>query len=229
MRAAFRDDAERVTHTLDRYKRKRSEDNFILIPILNEGQETAGFLCPVTADFETTIPGCVDLLNRWRAENPTLSPSRFPITHERTQRWITNAIINNDHRILFMVQSLSGAYVGHLGFTAIAPEKRAAEVDQVVRGEKNACPGLMGFAMKSLIRWGKMELGLEHIDLVVLPENRHGIAFYRRCGFERDGIVPLIKVETGEEISWLRCQESVVNPEHYFLHMSLSSKSCSNG
>lgn len=223
MSAAFRDDAERVTYILDRYKRKRNEDNYTLVPVLNEGQETAGFLRPVTADFEMTIPGCVELLNRWRVENPTLSPSRFPITSERTRRWITDAIINNDNRILFMVQSLEGTYIGHLGFTAIAPEKRSAEVDQVVRGEKNVYPGLMGFALKSLIGWGKTELGLTHIDLVVLPDNEHGIEFYKRCGFERDGIIPLIKVETDNEISWLRCQELEVEPEYYFLHMSLPS------
>lgn len=221
MNADFTDDTERAVHTLNRYKRKQCEYNLILVPILNENRETVGFLRPVTADFTATIPGCVEMLDRWRADNPTLSPSRFPITHERTRRWITDAIINNDRRILFMIQSLEGIYVGHLGFAGIAPEKQSAEVDMVVRGEKKIHPGLMGFALRSLIRWGKAELDLAHIDLVVLPYNSHGIAFYERCGFERDGIVPLVKVETGNEISWIRCQESETEPEYYFLHMSL--------
>lgn len=87
--------------------------------------------------------------------------------------------------------------------------------------EKNMNPGLMGLALKSLICWGKADLALEHIDLVVLPHNEHGIAFYQRCGFEKDGIVPLIKVETDDEISWIRCRDPVAEPEYYFLHMSL--------
>lgn len=91
----------------------------------------------------------------------------------------------------------------------------------VVRGEKNVYPGLMEFAMRSLIRWGKTELDLEHIDLVVLPNNAHGITFYERCGFKKDGIIPLIKVERDNEISWIRSQEPIPEPEYYFLHMSL--------
>lgn len=224
MSADFTDDVEKVIHILDQYKRKQCECNLILVPILNENRETVGFLRPVTADFTATIPGCVELLDCWRADNPTLSPSRFPITHERTERWITDAIINNNRRILFMIQSLEGTYIGHLGFTGITPEKGSAEVDMVVRGEKKIHPGLVGFALKSLIRWGKEELGLAHIDLVVLPYNKHGIAFYERCGFERDGIVPLIKVESGNEISWIRSREPAADPEHYFLHMCLPNE-----
>lgn len=215
------DHKKMVIHTLDQYKRKQCRCHLILIPILNEAQKTVGFLRPVTADFAETIPKCVELLDRWREDNPTLSPSRFPITHERTQKWISNAIINNDKRILFMIQNLEGIYVGHIGFTNISPEKRSAEVDMVVRGEKNLNPGLMGLALKSLICWGKADLDLEYIDLVVLPHNEHGIAFYQRCGFEKDGIVPLIKVEADNEISWIRCQDPAAEPEYYFLHMSL--------
>ncbi len=221
MNADLTNDSEKVIRTLDRYKRKQCEYNLILVPILNEKRETVGFLHPVTTDFTVTIPGCVDLLDGWRRDNPTLSPSRFPITHERTERWITDAIINNSRRLLFMVQSLRGTYIGHLGFTNIVPEKRSAEVDMVVRGEKNVYPGLMEFAMRSLIRWGKTELDLEHIDLVVLPNNAHGITFYERCGFKKDGIIPLIKVERDNEISWIRSQEPIPEPEYYFLHMSL--------
>ena len=71
---------------LNFYKRKQARDKLILIPILDSEENTVGFLRPVTADFNVTIPDCVELLNRWRVDNPTLSPSRFPITHERTRR-----------------------------------------------------------------------------------------------------------------------------------------------
>ncbi|MDE6994387.1 MAG: GNAT family N-acetyltransferase [Lachnospiraceae bacterium] len=212
---------EELTQILNQYKRKQPEYHLILVPILSPDQKTVGFLYPVTSDFATTLPGCVEMLNRWRKDNPTLSPSRFLITHERTEKWINSAIINNDKRILFLIQDLDGMFVGHMGFTNIIPEKNSAEVDMVVRGEKKLDPGLMGLALKSLIRWGKEYLGLKYIDLVVLPYNKHGIAFYQRCGFAKDGIIPLIKVEADEEISWIRCQEPVAEPEYYFLHMAL--------
>ena len=68
---------------LNVYKRKQVKDKLILIPILDADENTIGFLHPITADFDRTIPNCVQLLDRWREDNPTLSPSRFPITHER--------------------------------------------------------------------------------------------------------------------------------------------------
>ena len=215
------DSKEKISYVLNRYKRKQPEFNLILVPILDNAGKVAGFLHPVTADFASTIFRCVELLDRWRKENPTLSPSRFPISHERTTNWITNSIIENNGRILFMIQNLEGSYIGHIGFTNIIPESRSGEIDMVVRGEKEINPGLMTLAMKSLIRWGKAELGLEHIDLVVLPHNDHGIEFYQRCGFKQDGVVPLIKVENNNEISWIRCKETVPDPEYYFLHMTL--------
>lgn len=206
---------------LNFYKRKRAKDTLILVPILDSAENTVGFLRPVTADFNTTIPDCVELLDRWRADNPTLSPSRFPITHERTRRWIRDAIIDNDKRILFMLQELDGRRIGHIGFTNIDAGRRSAEVDMVLRGEQTNIPGFMRNAMSALIRWGKQELLLEHIDLVVLPDNEHVISFYHRCGFRDDGIVPLIRVEENNEISWVRCKETAAAPEFYFLHMIL--------
>lgn len=210
-----------TTEILNFYKRKQAKDKLILIPILDSKENTVGFLRPLTADFNITIPDCVELLDRWRAENPTLSPSRFPITHERTRRWLIASIINDDKRVLFMVQSPEGRNVGHIGFRDIDSECRSAEVDMVLRGEKVKGEGFMCFAMATLIGWGKQELLLEHFDLVVLPYNEHAISFYHRCGFQEDGIVPLIRVEENNEISWIRCKETGVAPELYFLHMIL--------
>lgn len=206
---------------LNCYKRKQAKDKLTLLPILDSGGDTIGFLHPITADFEKTIPECVELLDRWRTENPTLSPSRFPITHERTRRWVTNSIINNDKRILFMIQTLEGRNVGHIGFTNIDFDRHSAEVDMVLRGEPVEISGFMRYAMETLVQWGKRELLLEHIDLVVLPYNERAIAFYHHCGFREDGIVPLLKIEENNEISWIRCKEHVPDPEFYFIHMIL--------
>jgi len=212
---------DNIQKILDQYKRKQKEDKLILIPIFGENGATVGFLHPVTADFTTAMVGCVELLDRWRLENPTLSPSRFPITHERTVRWVTNSIIENGKRILFMIQDLDRKYIGHIGFTNICAEQKSAEVDMVVRGEKKIDPGMMGYAMAALIRWGKQDLGLKEIYLAVLPYNEHGISFYQRCGFKKAGIIPLIKVEADGEISWIRCEKSSSVPEYYFLRMVL--------
>lgn len=206
---------------LNCYKRKQAKDKLTLLPILDSGGDTIGFLHPITADFEKTIPECVELLDRWRTDNPTLSPSRFPITHERTRRWISDSIINNDRRILFLIQALDGKYIGHMGFTAIYSEQKCAEIDLVVRGVKDISPGIMGYAMEALTDWGKHELKLEHIAVMVLWDNVKGIEFYSRCGFKKEEVIPLLKVEQGNDIRWIPCKDLADKAEKYFFHMRL--------
>ena len=163
----------------------------------------------------------MELLDQWRTENPCMSPSRFPVSHERTAKWVTNSIINNDKRILFMIQSLDNRYIGHMGFTAICPEQHSAEIDLVVKGQKDVPYGFMTYAMNSLVQWGKRELYLEHIAVVVLWDNDRGISYYKRCGFKEEERIPLKKVEQGGEITWITCEDTSSQAEKYYLHMRL--------
>lgn len=212
---------QQVKETLNRYKRRQSSDNLILIPILDANKNTVGFLRPITADFKTTIENCTELLRRWRAENPTLSPTRFHVTYEGTERWINDLVVCNDQRVLFMVQDLSGNYVGHMGFAGFDYADRSAEVDLVVRGEKGIAYGLMEHAILALVRWGKQELGLKHISLDVLWDNAHAISFYERCGFQRGELIPLTKEERQGEIRWTPHRGAQFEAEKYYLHMKL--------
>lgn len=212
---------KQLIEKLDRYKRRKSSDNLIMIPILDAEENTVGFLQPITADFKTTINGCVKLLSRWRAENPTLSPTRFHVTEEGTEKWINNLIICNDRRILFMVQDVRGNYIGHMGFAGFDVMTRSAAVDLVVRGEKNTAFGLMECAVQALVRWGKQELGLEHISLDVLWDNVHAISFYERCGFRKGELIPLTKEEAHGEVRWMPHRGAQFEAEKYYLHMTL--------
>lgn len=212
---------EQVTKILNQYKRKQAEDALMLLPILDAEMETIGYLHPITADFKSTITDCVELLDRWREENPTLSAARFPITHERTEKWITETIIRNDRRIVFMIQALDGRYIGHMGLKEICIEQSSALIDMVVRGVKEIMPGLMGYAMEALVRWGKQELGLEHISVMVLWDNPKGIRFYSRCGFKEEETIPLKKIETENEVNWIPYRDMSFDAEKYYLHMRL--------
>lgn len=212
---------KQVTEKLNRYKRKRSSDNLVLVPILDAEEHTIGFLHPITADFKTTIAGCVELLSSWRAENPTLSPTRFHVTHEGTERWINNLIINNDQRILFMIEDISGNYIGHMGFAGFNYAAQSADVDLVLRGKKNTAYGLMEHSIRALVRWGRQELELEHIGLDVLWDNAHAISFYERCGFQKGELIPLTREDTQGEIRWTPHRGKQFEAEKYYMHMTL--------
>lgn len=212
---------KRVTEKLNRYKRKQPRDNLVLIPILGADESTIGFLHPITADFKTTIKECVELLSCWRAENPTLSPTRFHVTHEGTERWINKLVVDNDQRILFMVEDISGSYIGHMGFAEFNYAARSAEVDLVLRGRKNTAYGLMEYAIRALVRWGRQELELEHIGLDVLWDNAHAISFYERCGFQKGELIPLTREDAQGETRWTPHRGAQFEAEKYYLHMTL--------
>lgn len=210
-----------VIDKINRYKRKCNSDNLVLIPILDDSKNTLGFLRPITSDFKLTIKNCVELLSRWRAENPTLSPTQFQVTNVGTEHWIRNLVIQNDQRILFMVQDIENNYIGHMGFADFCYERQSAEVDLVVRGEMVAARGLMKHAIGALVRWGKKELELKHISLDVLWDNEHAISFYERCGFQRGELIPLTRRETNGEIQWVPHRGAHFEAEKYYLHMIL--------
>ncbi len=167
----------------DRFKQKSEGDPLLCLPIASDNGETVGQLRPITRDFRLSLPGCPALLARWRNENPTLSAQSFTATTAGTARWLEEQIIGRGDRLLFLIVLLDDSLVGHIGFSSFEYAHRLCEVDAVLRGEPNAPPGIMTFAMRALINWGLQELGLNHIQLRVFSDNTHAIRFYKRNDF----------------------------------------------
>lgn len=207
---------------LDVYKMKSQQRLLYLIPIRDDSEVVVGYLRPVIADFETAMPDCVALFSSWRAENPSLSPARFPITCDRTRNWLQKLVIDNDNRIVFMVQSVNGVYVGHIGLAAFDDAHSAAEIDSVLKGTKTGYPRMMEYALRALVDWGKRALGLCHITLEVLWDNQHAIEYYKRCGFSEETLIPLEKEMFDDEIKWHPCADlKRRDAEKYYLCMRL--------
>lgn len=206
---------------LEKYKRINPAEKLILIPVLDDNGRTVGFLRPITTDFEKTMPECAEQFGRWRRENPEFSPSRFNITTESTAKWLMQNIVCDKNRILFAIQNLRGKNIGHIGYANFQYPTKTAEVDCVLRGEKKEIPGLMGWVMKALVHWGRVELQLEHIELKVLWDNDHAITFYQKCGFEKRELIPLKKVEIGGDVQWVPYDNAENDAKKYYLHMVL--------
>ncbi len=210
---------EKVTDVLNQYKRKDPADTLILIPVLDDKKQTVAFLHPITKDYEQTISGCVSLFSKWRRENPTLSLARFEITDERTKNWLDRLVVQNDNRLIFLITNCEDKALGHIGFANFRAEGKIAEVDSVLRGQKNGYPRLMEYAMAALIAWGKRELELQGVDLEVWSQNEHAIRFYKRCGFVEDRLIPLRKVQEVDEVKWVPDESMTHGAENYYLHM----------
>ena len=134
-------------------------------------------------EFRTVWPDLAVIFARWRNENPTMSSDKFIATCEGTAQWLDNMVISRDDRILFLILSLDGVKIGHIGYSSFNYEEKCCEVDAVLRGEKLSMPGMMTCALGALIHWGLNDLQLENIRLRVFDDNLHAIDFYKRNCF----------------------------------------------
>lgn len=191
-----------IKERLDCYKGKYQPESLKLLPVYNYQTILCAYLRPITEDYRITLPGCSDLLGKWREENPGIATGTFQVTRERTEKWLDTHIIGRDDRILFLIVALDGQFLGHIGFSSFEYQEKACEVDAVLRGVNDVHPGLMGYALNSLICWGLSDLRLEKITLKVFADNTHAIQFYRRCGFQVMQLIPLVKVVLPGEEKW---------------------------
>jgi RimJ/RimL family protein N-acetyltransferase len=209
-----------IKEILDKYKRKNKSDYLICLPVFNSDENIVAYLKPITADYIDTIPDCVEIMSKWRIENPMIGTGTFTVTHERTKRWLDNFVINNSDRIIFLTMDFNGNYIGHIGYAAFDYASRSAEIDSVLRGEKEVIPGLMQFCMSVMIKWGKEVMKLNQITLKVFADNTHAISFYERCGFKKDILIPLVKNILPDEEKWeISKDANITNAERYYLKM----------
>lgn len=129
------------------------------------------------------MPWCAKLLAEWRNENPSMSSEWFIATTAGTERWLDEKVIGWSDRILFLITTVDGYNIGHIGFCSFDWEEKSCEVDAVLRGEKSTRPGMMTHALRALLDWGILDLQIEIIRLRVLPDNFHAIRFYKQNHF----------------------------------------------
>jgi len=209
-----------IKETFDRYKRKSSHDPLIELPVHDNDGKLVAFLKPITKDYLLLDPDLPELLGRWRAENPTISTGKFQITKERTMRWLDNLVVGREDRLVFLVEALDGTLVGHLGYSDFNFETRTGLVDSVLRGVKSAYPGLMSYAVNTIVRWGINELKLQHISLSVFSDGKAAIQFYERLGFHCTYLQPLYEVNFGDEVKLEIAPEGYTGPvARYYQYM----------
>jgi Acetyltransferases, including N-acetylases of ribosomal proteins len=186
---------------LEEYKCKKPFEPIKCIPVYDSGMVCLGYLRPITQDYKDTVPGCAALLSKWRNENSEMSPDPFTATPESTEEWLDHAVLEREDRILFLILSVDGTKIGHMGFSSLNEKEQSMEIDAVIRGERNN-PGMMTFALNSLIRWGLDTLKMKKITLRVLSGNSHAIRFYKRNFFFKAGEIPLYQTIGSDREQW---------------------------
>lgn len=159
----------------------------------------------------------INELSNWRKENEFAYPAQFDITYEGTKKWLKNAVIDNDDRILFFIIDKLGNRIGHIGFANCNSDKSELEIDNVLRGSKTYDKGIMTLALKAIIDWAESILLVKRITLKVLSDNDHAIEFYKKNNFKEIDRLPLKKVVGENRIDWVDgCEKEA---DKYFIVM----------
>jgi RimJ/RimL family protein N-acetyltransferase len=110
---------------------------------------------------------------------------------------------------------MSGETIGYMGLAYINWENKYGEADAIVK-IKDVEKGLMTKALKTMIQWARIQLGLKDIGVRVLSDNP-ALEFYRKCGFNKIKKVPLTKHNKNQKIIWCEDPDNG-NPERFLIY-----------
>ncbi|MCI5051701.1 MAG: aminotransferase class I/II-fold pyridoxal phosphate-dependent enzyme [Simkaniaceae bacterium] len=191
---------------------KSVEDSFEFLKAPLTYHELFSRTIPLPEDFGCLLPVAhlhlkdeklIHSLAKWREINTFAFPTRFPVTFEGTRLWLYEHVLANPHRMLFLVLDRVGQVVGHLGFAEATPT--TLKIDNVIRGVRDATPGIMSVALKAMITWAQKTLFPQKLLLNVLSDNTHAVKFYEKNGFVTDRETPLRKEVNGDRVHFVPC------------------------
>jgi RimJ/RimL family protein N-acetyltransferase len=164
-------------------------------------------LTPFTADMVSN-DALIAVLSRWRTENIAGFTKLFRPTFEGTRAWSRSQLIERPDRILFLVLDSEALPVGHVGLSSFDFKAGTCEVDNVVRGEAAAVPGLMTDAVATVLDWTYHTLRPVEIRLRTLADNTRALALYHRLDFVALSLIPLQKVMMDDATEWVETGSS---------------------
>lgn len=174
--------------------------------VLPVAHSVPAFLRPIA-----TVKGYLDnddvgLLTDWRNRHVKSFLSEFVSTRERTSSWLTEKVHSNEGKILFMVETLDGLRLGHVGLGFIEWSTGYGEADAIVSG--GASPkGLMKASLLTLMSWARNVLGLNELAVRVRSDNP-ALEFYRRVGFREVQRIPIHAQTMMDGIQWIELPQS---------------------
>lgn len=178
--------------------------------VLSVGSPIRAVLRPVS-----TLPGHLDLkdirlLTEWRNRHVKSFLTEFDATDDQTADWLSSSVHQNDGKMLFMVDTLDGQSVGHVGLGFIDWNILYGEADAIVSGGSSP-PGLMKASLLALMDWAKEVLGLNTLAVRVRSDNS-ALEFYRKVGFREISRVPITPQLTTAGVDWVESKIGTESP-----------------
>lgn len=161
------------------------------------------------------------LLANWRKKHEVWFQAQFPVSVERTKTWFKNKVIGAPDRLLFIIK-IKDVYVGHVGLFRFDFANLSCEIDNIVRGEDEVAPGIIGDAVVKMMTWGKENFGIKNYTLQTTSDNPRALRLYDRLGFVELKRIPLLYHKTAEGGEWLEAPADYAGAiERYDVFMEL--------
>lgn len=175
------------------------------LDILGSDSQPIGYLAPIGSFFQENLT-LIKAMGSWRSDHQYAYPSRFEITEAGTEKWLKAAVIENENRLLFLIQAKDGKPIGHIGLLRL--EGTRIEIDNVLRGESDT-PGIISAALNELEKFAYEELGIENLELRVLESNKHAVNFYLKHGYTQHRKIGLKNVGNESEVNLVESSEDI--------------------
>jgi len=183
----------------------------LAIPIRDTGGAVLGHLIPI-GKWILDRPDLITSIARWRKTFMRMFLAQFVSTEPKTRNYLEALAIGQPDRMLFMIRTLEGRDVGHVGLSNITLVE--GELDNLMRGEQGGHARLVYFAEVTVLAWGFHILGLRRIVARVLSYNWMALQMHQDVGFTEAARFSLSKVVDGSDVNHLPVtgdEESNVN------------------
>ena len=129
------------------------------------------------------LPACL----AWRNDPDVAETlSTLTVSAAELDLWFTQNEHNPASR--FFAIEYQNQFIGYVGLREIDWAERRATLDITIGRKDLWDQGFGTEATRAIIRFGFDALGLDLIDLTVLPFNERGIRCYEKVGFKRAGV-----------------------------------------
>jgi perosamine synthetase len=189
------------------YKRSTSEQQLMTSIVELQGDFGIQFSLVPLSILHLENSKVIQQLCDFRNEFISIYPNSIKATYESTRNWLSDLVLNNDSRILFLVIDVLGEIHGHLGFWL--RDEDNLELDNVLKSPASNVKGLFSSSVLALEQWINEVVNTSYLNLRVLDSNKHAVKFYEKLEYQEvsreammwstnsDGIRVLVNSEDG--------------------------------
>jgi hypothetical protein len=132
---------------------------------------------------------------------------------------LENVVLPSSDRVLFLILEDEGKPIGNFGVCSLTPN--AAELDNLIRGERGGDPNLIFYSEIAMLSWLYWGIGINSVSLHVFSNNAKTIALHSSVGFAVAKKYRLNRILEGNETRFLIDSELGTPADFDYYEMTL--------